>query len=124
MEELYFHKPAVKDFEQIKDALGKNFSDERSFRKVLLACEEIFVNTASYSEAQSVKIEIEEDAGHITVTFCDDGLSFDPTGHCNSKEFSELDAGGMGISLVRDIAEEMQYKRENGKNILKLIFRR
>lgn len=123
MEELYFNKPTIKDFERLKDALGKTISDERAFRKVLLACEEIFVNIASYSGAQNVKVGIEEDVGHITVTFSDDGLPFDPTEHCSSKEFSELDTGGMGISIVRDIAEKMQYKRENEKNILKIIFR-
>lgn len=123
MEELYLNKPMIKDFEKIKDALGKTVSDERSFRKVLLACEEIFVNIASYSGARNVKVGIEEDAGHITVTFSDDGLPFDPTRHSSSKEFSELDTGGMGISIVRDIAEKMQYKREHEKNILKLIFR-
>lgn len=123
MEELYFKKPTVKDFEKMKDALEKNLSDERVFRKVLLACEEIFINLASYSGAQGVKVGIEEDVGCITVTFSDDGLPFDPTRHHSNKEFSELDTGGMGISIVRGIAEKMQYKRENEKNILKLIFR-
>lgn len=123
MKELYFNKPAGKDLEKIKDMLAESLSEEKAFRKVFLACEEIFVNIISYSGAQNAAVRMEEDAGHITVTFSDDGISFDPTRHYSDKEFSELDTGGMGISLVRDIAEKMQYKRENKKNILKLIFK-
>ena len=123
MEELYFNKPMIKDFEKIKTALRKTVSDERSFRKVLLACEEIFVNIASYSKAQSLQVGIEGGGGRIIVTFSDDGLLFAPTEHCGHKGFSELDTGGMGISIVRDTVEKMQYKRVNERNILKLIFR-
>ena len=38
------------------------------------------------------------------------------------KEFEELDDGGMGIGLIRQIAESAEYKRDGSDNVLLLRF--
>ena len=36
--------------------------------------------------------------------------------------FEELDSGGMGISLVKSIADELSYRRNGGRNVLTMSF--
>ena len=92
-------------------------------RKIYLACEEVFVNIADYSEASLVEIEFEKKNDTLKITFSDNGVPFDPvsadTGH---KRFCELDSGGMGLNIIKQIAENISYRRYGGKNILTLVF--
>jgi len=97
---------------------------ERSARlKVCLACEEAFANIVSYSGAQHIFYRVSEADGRLTVVLEDDGAPFDPLmTQPIEKDFEELDSGGMGISLVKNIADELSYRRSGGRNILTLTF--
>ena len=60
----------------------------------------------------------------IVFTISDTGIPFDPT----KKEevditlsFEQRAIGGLGIHLVRQLMDEMEYKREGDKNVLTLI---
>ena len=92
-------------------------------RKIYLACEEAFVNIADYSGATAVEIVFEKKNDKLKITFSDDGVPFDSvsadTGH---KRFDELDSGGMGLNIIKQIAENMSYRHCDGKNILSLVF--
>ncbi len=98
---------------------GKN----RRGKKIYLACEEAFVNIASYSKATAVETEFEKQDHILRITFSDNGTPFNPvSANIKKKGFDELDSGGMGLSLIRQIAENMWYKRQDNKNILFLEF--
>ena len=51
------------------------------------------------------------------------GKPFDPTkAPVVEKDFEDLDTGGMGIGLVRQLASALDYRREGGRNILRIHF--
>ena len=51
----------------------------------------------------------------------DNGKAFDPTqADTVPKDFEEMDTGGMGIAMVRQMTDTMLYQRRSGKNYLLL----
>ena len=93
--------------------------------KLLLAVEEIFVNIADYAYADepgevTVKVRRTGDA-QIEITFIDSGIPYDPLGkpdpdtHLAAEDRRE---GGLGILLAKNMMDEMDYERRDGKNIL------
>ena len=92
-----------------------------------LAVEEAVVNVMSYAYPAGQKGEItvraSSDGRSLKIEIIDQGVPFDPT----TKELSDttLSAedrpiGGLGILLVRDLMDSINYEREKGKNILTL----
>ena len=99
-----------------------------------LAIEEAVVNVMNYAYPKETTgtIELEADimvsssadgAGqqHLCVKIIDSGVAFDPT------EAAEADTtlsaedrpiGGLGIFLVRELMDSINYEREDGRNIL------
>ena len=60
----------------------------------------------------------------LVIRFSDNGSSFDPVNNeAQEKEFEELDTGGMGIVLVKQITEKLTYRRIKDKNILRMVFK-
>lgn len=96
--------------------------DEGKQKKIFLACEEIFVNIASYSGADHVRFRYHMDGDHVTVIFTDNGKPFNPLESRNEKEFEDFDEGGMGISLVRELCSHISYSNTDGANVLRLEF--
>lgn len=90
-----------------------------------LIIEELFVNICSYAyeEVGEIKVEFEllEDPLRILVTFIDNGMEFnplsknppDPTLNAEQREI-----GGLGLTIVRKTANQIDYKYENNQNIL------
>lgn len=97
---------------------------ERSARlNACLACEEAFVNIVSYSGAHTIFYDVSEKEGRLIVVLEDDGMPFDPLmAQPIEKDFEDLDSGGMGIALVKSIADELSYRRSGGRNILTMKF--
>ena len=118
--------------------------EARTLKKMTLALEEAVVNIANYSQAKMVTMTIKTLAfGHwplaplavadlrlaansqLTITLIDDGIAFDPT----AREEVDIAAatagrqvGGMGIALLRQIADEVHYRRtDDGQNELSII---
>ena len=106
-------------FTTLREALLAADVDDALKHKACLACEEAFVNIASYSNASRIWAEASLDCGQLQVTLADDGIPFDPLAASPAdKDFEDLDSGGMGIGLVRQLASELEYQREDGRNIL------
>ncbi len=96
--------------------------------KVLLVCEEILTNLARHADFGNRPPEVTlvlELAGQQTarLIFRDNGAPFDP------REFPdpELDAGieerrpgGLGIYLTKKYATQIDYRSEQGSNILRI----
>ena len=94
-----------------------------------LAIEEIFVNIASYAyhpkdgEAE-VRCEVLEDPLRVVIQFLDSGMPFDPLAQEDadiSEEALMGREGGLGILLVKNTMDDVQYTYENGKNILTIL---
>ena len=96
--------------------------------KVLLVCEEILTNLARHADFGDRRPEVTlalDLAGQqaVHLTFRDNATPFDPG------EFPdpELDAGiekrrpgGLGIYLLKQYAGHIEYRREQGGNILRI----
>jgi len=92
-----------------------------------LAMEEAVVNVMEYAYPDGVQgtieIELFKDGQCISVVISDEGTVFDPT-HVMSADTTltaeDRPIGGLGISLVRKLVDEMSYERLRNKNILTL----
>ena len=59
--------------------------------------------------------------GHVTATVVDDGSAFDPREAPLPNldaPLEERQAGGLGMHLVRSTMDEVDYRREDGRNVL------
>jgi serine/threonine-protein kinase RsbW len=62
----------------------------------------------------------------LTLNFRDDGAPFDPTNVPPPDLDADIDerpVGGLGLHLIRRLAEEISYRREGGYNLLKVSLR-
>ena len=55
------------------------------------------------------------------IRLTDDGRAFDPTAHLTKAKPEEMQIGGLGISLIRQLVDEIHYERKEERNILGLV---
>lgn len=88
-----------------------------------LAIEEIFVNIVNYSNADYAIVNVECDE-NLEMEFVDNGIQFNPLLKKDPKtpeSLEEVKIGGLGIMLVKNYADDLTYKYENGENHFKII---
>ena len=94
--------------------------------QVDVAIEELFVNVSRYAyapETGEVRIQIgfDKQTSALLVTFIDSGVPFDPVAKLNpdiTLSAQEREIGGLGIFMAKKNMDSMEYRREDGKNIL------
>ena len=111
-------------------ALRDDWPPDLVFR-INLALEELGLNIMDYgleNAEQEIEITLTSDADSLVIEIMDEGRPFDPL---NDAPTPDLDGpvqdrriGGLGIHLVRTMMDEMQYRREQGKNRLTLVTRK
>ena len=112
----------------MESATQKMGIEKTDARKLRLAVEEAVVNVINYAypvgTEGTVEVRLMSNAQRIKMMIIDSGVAFDPT----SKEkvdttllAEERQIGGLGILLVRELMDSINYEREDGKNILTLI---
>jgi len=94
--------------------------------KVNLALEEIVSNIINYSFTTNtehsihISLHLIEDIVRITVS--DDGKAFNPLEKKDpdslDKSIEEREIGGLGIYFVKQFMDHVEYRRDDGKNIL------
>ena len=103
--------------------------EPRALKRIEMAIEELVVNIVNYSQAEWMELEVTGCALQVTgyglqVTLRDNGVPFDPTQQAEvdiERVTAERQIGGLGIALVRHIADEVQYCREEEINTLTII---
>ena len=92
-----------------------------------LAIEEAVVNVMNYAypagTSGNVCIDIDTNEELLTVVITDSGTPFDPTGKKQvdiTLSAEERPIGGLGIHLVRQLMDSVDYERIDGKNVLTL----
>ena len=95
--------------------------------KLNLAIEEAVVNVMSYAYPAGTKgdvdIDAEADDEQLKFVISDCGTPFDPTqkGEVDTTLSAEdRSIGGLGIHLIRQIMDTINYERVDGKNVLTL----
>ena len=92
-----------------------------------LAVEEIFVNIANYAYAPGsgfadIKLSCEGDK--LSIVFEDSGVPYNPLQKADPNiklSAEERQIGGLGIFMTKKITDDIVYRHEGGKNILKLV---
>ncbi|NTW84095.1 MAG: ATP-binding protein [Chlorobiaceae bacterium] len=96
--------------------------------RVLLAVEEAFVNICRYAypgHRGEVTISCRLENGSLVVVFADKGIPFNMLSIPDpdlSIDMDERSPGGLGIHIIRQLTSRVLYRRENGSNVLTLIF--
>ncbi len=98
----------------------------RTQMQIDVAVEEVFVNVASYAYTPdtgevNIRIETEQDPRAVAITFEDRGIPYDPLAKKDpdiTLSAEERQIGGLGIYMVKKSMDDMQYRYEDGKNIL------
>jgi anti-sigma regulatory factor (Ser/Thr protein kinase) len=94
---------------------------------VLLAIEELVTNCIQYgyddSEEHTVVIVLSMSESNLTMNVIDDGHPFDPLRSPPpnlSLDIQDRPIGGLGIHLLRQLADHIEYERRDGTNRLTL----
>jgi sigma-B regulation protein RsbU (phosphoserine phosphatase) len=97
--------------------------DARTLKKMIVALEEAVVNIINYSQADYISLTIFAQT-ELTITLTDNGVAFDPTALPETdtdQVVAERQIGGLGIALLRQIADKIEYHRTDGQNELIII---
>lgn len=97
---------------------------------VSLSLDELLTNTLSYGSEGVEQLQVEivlslDDAALITEIW-DTGRAFDPSEVPDPDLESDVEdrpIGGLGVFLVREMMDDMQYRRVDGRNEVTLIKR-
>jgi sigma-B regulation protein RsbU (phosphoserine phosphatase) len=117
--------PQLNEFiDTVAEEIGLDMSLTMSLN---LAIEEAVVNVMEYAypegEQGNVDIEVIADDKWLTFIISDNGIPFDPTTQKDADttlSAEERPIGGLGIFLVRQLMDSINYQRKDGKNILTL----
>ena len=95
-----------------------------------LILEELVLNTLTYGDTSGlteIDLELEYQDHALTIRLIDDGSPFNPLTDAPEPDvtlpLAERPIGGLGVYLVRTMGEELEYRREDGRNRLKLVVR-
>ena len=112
----------------IKSVMEKLSIEKTLARQLRLAIEEAVVNVIDYAypagQEGNIEVQIMSDGHTLKTVLIDSGVAFDPT--AKEKADTSLSAedrqiGGLGILLVRELMDSINYERIDGQNILTLI---
>lgn len=96
--------------------------------RILILLEELLTNLAKYgypdgAEPGRAEIVLALNGSQLEIEFIDDGCAFDPL----AVPLPNLDApleerpiGGLGLHLLRSLADRVSYERINDKNVIRL----
>ena len=112
----------------IKSAMERMGIGKSVAQEIRLAIEEAVVNVIDYAYPAgtegSIDITIMFDGKGIKATITDSGVPFDPTAKEKADTTlaaEERQVGGLGILLVRELMDSINYECTDGKNILTLM---
>ena len=97
----------------------------RALNLLLIAIEELVLNCIHYGyddeEVHTIRIVLSIEDHILTMTVIDDGHPFDPLAAPSpdlSQPVKDRPAGGLGLYLLRQLADQISYERRDGANRL------
>ncbi len=101
--------------------------DEGAADRIELAMEEVLVNVINYAYPETPGVIelrfLKADGRGLSIEVGDRGIPFDPLAAPEADTTAALEdrnIGGLGIFFVRRIMDRVEYRREEGRNILTL----
>jgi sigma-B regulation protein RsbU (phosphoserine phosphatase) len=102
--------------------------DKELASQLRLAVEEAVVNVIDYAypaeKEGEIEVRVMSDGNIIKFVIIDSGGAFDPTAREKADitlSAEDRQIGGLGLLLVRELMDSINYEREGGKNILTLM---
>ena len=99
--------------------------------RINLVIEELVLNIMDYGHDDNeheIEIALTSAADAVTINIVDEGHAFDPMTDAPEPDTSgaieNRSIGGLGVHLAKEMMDEMNYRRENGRNHLSLVSRR
>lgn len=108
---------------------SQNWSVEMLFQ-IELTLEEICVNIVNYGFEDDggehmIEIIVDSEAESLTMEIVDNGRAFDPLTETPEPDLDsavgDRPVGGLGVYLVKQYMDELDYRRSDGRNHLKMI---
>ena len=113
----------------LSDFFENNGIEIALLSKLDLALEEALANVIMYAypEGQQgeVNLTVAVKSNSIHMDISDHGTPFNPLQHCEDKLDVPLDQrkiGGLGIHLIKEIMDSIEYEYVNGNNVLKMEY--
>jgi len=106
----------------------ENWSPNLLFN-VRLVVEELVLNIFSYGGSGKIRawLDITPIKDGIDLRISDNAKPFDPLGDSSIPDtdaaIEDRPIGGLGVHLVKTLASELSYRRENNLNVLKLTLK-
>lgn len=115
----------VREFAKIRECLLDSFLPKSLIMDLCVAAEECFVNICSYAfdgpapEGEKILFSLEY-SNKVVITFSDGGRRFDPRRDLPDTREYDIDTavGGLGRLIAFTVADTVDYKYEEGRNIL------
>ena len=101
--------------------------EDRVMQHLHLALEEAVSNAIFYAypgeSGKPIELSIYKKTERLEIFLQDGGMPFDPTARPDPDlkvPIEEHKIGGLGIFLIRQLMDRIEYKREDGKNVLRM----
>ena len=111
----------------VKSATAALNMEKGLANQLKLAVEEAVTNVIDYAYPNGIEgnidLTIEADESRIRFILSDSGVEFDPTGVSKADTTLTVDErpiGGLGVFLVRNLMDSINYEHIDGKNILRM----
>ena len=115
----------LENLDMVLDFVNEKIEDcpAKIQNQIRIAVDEIFSNIARYayhpeSGGAAVRIVVSED---IIIEFEDSGVAYDPLAKTDpdvSLPAEEREIGGLGLFLVKNLMDSVEYRRDGNKNVL------
>ena len=103
--------------------------------KIHLILEELVLNIMDYgfgddgaAAGHEISLTLTSESERVVVVLVDDGKAFDPTQDAPNPDITapmeDRPVGGLGVHLVRNMVDAMEYRREGERNHLTLVANR
>lgn len=119
-------------WKQMDEALKKCQIPDDLKNRTGLVLDELLTNICAYgrgddpnAEAMAVQVDmkIEDDLKSLRLMVTDSGIPFNPLTVLESDADPSDEEGGMGLRLVREWSEDLQYEYRDGRNHLEVLLR-
>lgn len=117
-------------FEKVKkffEGFSKKYGISKSVEnKILVIADEIYSNIFKYSGASRAIITANINNDKLNICFTDNGIPYNPLDKQDpdiSLSAEDREIGGLGIFVVKNMSERIEYNRVNGDNILEIVLK-
>ena len=122
---FHFENPKFDIIEEVINKFNDYYSylDKKILSEVSIIFDEMLNNYISYEKVDNLFIDINTKIinNELIIEFINNGLEFNPLNRENKKilnDSRDVEIGGFGISIVKNLSSDISYERRNEENVL------